>query len=72
MHIKADHEIAAAAFEKLHPPQEPVRSAGGNRIDIFDAANQTDVHMKALLENPDNNQALDALINDTLKQVRGR
>ena len=68
----ADHEIAAAAFEKLHPPQEPIRSVGANRFDFFEPTSQADEHMKALLENPENNRALDALVNDTLRIVRGR
>lgn len=68
----ADHEIAAAAFERLHPPSEPVRSVGSNRFDIFEPENRSSEHMKALFANPDDSMALDALINDTLRQVRGR
>ena len=67
-----DHEIAAAAFEKLHPPTEPVRAVGGNRFDIFDAGSRTNEHTKALFENPDNDMALNALVTDTLRSVRGR
>jgi hypothetical protein len=68
----ADHEVAAAAFERLHPPVEPVRSVGGNRFDLFSADDRSSDHMKALLGNPDDPMALDAIINDTLRQVRGR
>jgi hypothetical protein len=68
----ADHEVAAAAFERLHPPVEPVRSTGGNRFDLFNADDRTSDHMKALLNNPDDPIALDSIINDTLRQVRGR
>lgn len=68
----ADHELAAAAHEKMFPPAEPVRSAGGNRFDLFEPENRSSDQMKALFENPDNPMALDALVNDTLRQVRGR
>ena len=68
----ADHEIGAAAFEKLHPAHEPIKATGGNRFDIFEPADRTSEHMKALYENPDNEMALNAAINDTLRSVRGR
>jgi len=68
----ADHEVAAAAFERLHPPVEPVRSVGGNRFDLFSADDRSSDQMKALLSNPDDPMALDSIINDTLRQVRGR
>ena len=68
----ADHEVAAAAHEKMFPPSEPIKSVGGNRFDIFEPENRSSDHMKALFENPDNPMALDALVNDTLRQARGR
>ena len=68
----ADHEIGAAAFEKLHPAHEPIKATGGNRFDIFEPADRTSEHMKALCENPDNEMALNAAINDTLRVARGR
>jgi len=68
----ADHEVAAAAYERLHPPVEPVRGAGGNRFDLFDATDRGSDAMKALFTNPDDPAALDSLVNDTLRQVRGR
>ena len=68
----ADHEIAAAAYERLHPPVEPVRGAGGTRFDLFDATDRGSDAMKALLVNPDDEMALGNLVNDTLRQVRGR
>lgn len=71
-HGVADHVLAAAAHEKLYPPVEPVKSIGGNRFDLFEPENRTGEHMKALFENPDNPMALDSIINDTLRQVRGR
>lgn len=71
-HGVADHTVAAAAYERLHPPVEPVRSTGGNRFDLFDAETRGGDEMKALFNNPDDAMALDGLINDTLRQVRGR
>ena len=68
----ADHEVAAAAFERLHPPVEPVRSTGGNRFDLFSVEDRSSDQMKSLLANPDDPMALDSIINDTLRQVRGR
>ena len=68
----ADHEVAAAAHERMFPPNEPIKSVGGNRFDIFEPENRSSEHMKALFENPDNPMALDALVNDTLRQARGR
>jgi len=68
----ADHEVAAAAFERLHPPAEPARSVSNNRFDLFSADDRSSDHMKALLANPEDPMALDSIINDTLRQVRGR
>lgn len=68
----ADHEVAAAAYERLHPPVEPVRPVGGNRFDMLDARESSSDSMKALLENPDNEHALGSVINETLRSVRGR
>jgi len=68
----ADHEVAAAAFERMHPPAEPVRSTGSNRFDLFSADDRTSEHMQKLFSNPDDPMALDSLVNDTLRQVRGR
>lgn len=68
----ADHEVAAAAFERMHPADEPVKSIGGNRFDLFSADDRSDESMKALFSNPDDPIALDKLVNDTLRQVRGR
>ena len=68
----ADHEIAAAAFEKLHPPAEPVRGAGGTRFDVFGSEERNSDSMKALFANPDDTMALDSMVNETLRAVRGR
>jgi hypothetical protein len=68
----ADHEVAAAAYERLHPPVEPVRAVGGNRFDMFEPSERASDSMKALLENPDSEHALGSVINETLRSVRGR
>ena len=68
----ADHEVGAAAFERMHPPVEPVIPTGSNRFDWLGAKDDSSEHMKALFNDPDNDQALNSIINDTLKQVRGR
>ena len=68
----ADHEVGAAAFEKLHPPQEDIRPVGGNRYDIFSVEDRSSEQMKALMENPNDELSLNGLINDTLKSIRGR
>ncbi|MDE2472855.1 MAG: hypothetical protein KGL35_30090, partial [Bradyrhizobium sp.] len=38
----ANHEVAAAAYERLHPPQTPVRAAATPGFDIFDSRNRND------------------------------
>jgi hypothetical protein len=68
----ADHEVGAAAFERLNPPQTDIRPVGGNRFDIFDRDDRSSEQMKALYANPNDEMALSGLINDTLKSVRGR
>ena len=67
----ADHELAIPAFERLHPPPEPVVS-GGSRWNFFDqAANANDEAMKALMSGNDE-QFLGTQIPLALKEVRGR
>jgi hypothetical protein len=69
----ADHEVGAAAFERLHPATEPVNPISGNRFDIFGAkAAEGDANLKALFANPDDRGALNGLIAESLKAVRGR
>ncbi len=68
----ADHEIAAAAYERFNPPQEPVRSISNNRFDVFGQEDRSSEHMKSLLADPESPTALDNIINDTLRSIRGR
>ncbi len=73
-HGLADHKIAAAAFEKLHPAPEPVRSSRTGAFDLFgpQSDDKSSEYMKALMSDPESNNALDGLINETLRSVRGR
>jgi hypothetical protein len=71
-HGVADHEVAAAAFERMHPPAEPVKAVGGNRFDLFEPDTRSGEDMQKLFSNPDDPMVLNGLINNTLRQVRGR
>lgn len=66
----ADHELAIPAFEKLHPPPEPVVS-GGSRWNFFDqAASANDEAMKALMSGNDEG-FLQMALPAALKEGRG-
>ena len=68
----ADHEVGMAAFERLRPAPEPV-PVSGNRFDVFgQKAGDGDANLKALFANPDDRGALNGLITESLKTVRGR
>jgi hypothetical protein len=68
----ADHEVGMAAFERLQPPETPVAPVSGNRFDVFAPRVGDDAHMKALFANPNDRGALNGLIADSLRAVRGR
>jgi hypothetical protein len=72
LHGVADHEVAAAAFERMHPPAEPVKAVGGNRFDLFEPDTRSSEEMQKLFADPDDPMVLNSLINNTLRQVRGR
>ena len=62
------HDIAAREFDRLNPPDTAV--AGSNRFDIFSPeARKDDGFLKSLFEG-DNEGALNAQINQTLRAVR--
>ncbi len=66
----ADHEVAIPAFERLHPPPEPVVS-GGARWNFFDqAAGANDEAMKALMGGNDE-AFLSMALPTALKEGRG-
>lgn len=67
----ADHELAIPAFERLHPPPEPVVS-GGSRWNFFDQqAGANDEALKALMSGNDEG-FLSVAVPAALKDVRGR
>ena len=70
----ADHELAIPAFERLHPPPEPVVS-GGSRWNFFDQAGEgvAGGMLKQLMDSHgDDENALGGLVGVALKDVRGR
>ncbi len=70
----ADHELAIPAFERLHPPPEPVVS-GGSRWNFFDQNDQGAAGglLKQLMDSQGQDEnAIGGLINVALKDVRGR
>jgi hypothetical protein len=71
----ADHEVAAAAFEKLHPQQaQPVVNPSG-KFDFFGMPNADDKIGKAIVDlrdgKTDENSFLDFSVNEVLREMRG-
>ncbi len=69
----ADHELAIPAFERLHPPPEPVMS-GGSRWNFFDQteADGGDAILKSFMDTDNDEAFLGAMVPRALKDVRGR
>lgn len=67
-HGIADHDIAIPAFERKHPPAQPV-SATSPRLYPSIGDMKSDDSMKLLLEDPD--QYLAKIVPDTLRELRG-
>ena len=68
----ADHELAIPAFERLHPPPEPVVS-GGSRWNFFDQATPNgDAVLKNFMDTGNDEAFLAAMVPQALKDVRGR
>jgi len=68
-----DHEIAAAAFEKLHPPQTPVVPGGNGSWNFFDAPVDGDADIKKLIESKGENTALvDKMAHEAIMETRGQ
>jgi hypothetical protein len=65
----ADHEVAAAFFERENPPPEPV-STGSSRWDFFNIP-KDDVSLDALMKG-DEESFLRNAIPAAIKEVRGR
>lgn len=70
----ADHEIAAAAFEKMNPAPKPVSNTSG-RFDFFGIPSADDNVSKAITDLREGkigeNQFLDFSVNEVLKEMRG-
>lgn len=69
----ADHEVAAAAFEKMHPKAQPV-SNPTNKFNIFGQPNADDTISKSIVDmrdgKIDGDQQLDFSINEVLREMR--
>jgi hypothetical protein len=66
----ADHRVAIPAFERLHPPAQPV-TTGGQRWDFFGAKETRPPDLKALLEG-DEDAFLAQAIPEALASVRNQ
>ena len=68
-----DLEIAAAHYEKLHPPSDPVSPNGSGSWGFFDEAPAEDTFMKSMIDSQGNNEAaLNAEIGKALAEARGQ
>lgn len=68
----ADHEVAMAAFEKLHPQAKPVVNSG-NRFDFFNkSAVKNNENLTELWKTGDENAFLGPQIDQILKEERGQ
>lgn len=65
----ADHEIAAAAFDRMNPAPAPIASSNRG-FDLFSPAARADDFLKPLFEGNDA-AFLDKAINETLRGTRG-
>ena len=67
-----DPEIAAAYYEKQHPPQAPATPSGVGGWNFVDNVQDTEKDLKSLLESKGNNEALaDKMAREALQEVRG-
>lgn len=72
-----DPEVAAAYFEKMHPPATPATPSGSGAWNFLEQPEDgSDAFLKGLLETrgaelPGGNQLMDRQIRDTLTQIRG-
>jgi hypothetical protein len=68
-----DLEIAAAHFEKLHPPSEPVTSSSTGSWGFMENNAEDDTFVKAMIESQGNDEAaLDREIAASLKDYRAQ
>jgi hypothetical protein len=68
-----DVDIAAAYFEKQHPPQAPIKSGGTGAWNFLDQAPEGDADLKKLVENRGQSEGLiDKMAMDALAEIRGQ
>ncbi len=67
--LVADHEVAAAAYEKMNPAPAPM-SPAGNRFDLFSARTQSDDKATQLLLSGQEDAFLASVIPQTLTELR--
>lgn len=67
----ADLEAAAAYYEKLNPPADPVMPSGIGGFDVFNPESHDTDEMKKLIESRgDDSMTLNAMVNKALGDVR--
>lgn len=67
-----DVEIAAAAFEKKHPPAAPASPSGSGAWNFLEMEGDGDADLKKLIETKgESNVLLDKMIRDSLNETRG-
>lgn len=69
-----DVDIAAAYFEKQHPPQAPVKSGGAGAWNFMDLpTDSSDADLKKMVENRGQHEGLiDKMAMDALAEIRGQ
>lgn len=68
-----DLEVAAAHWEKLHPPAEPAQSSGSGSWSFFDKPAENDTFVKDMIESRgEDESSLNAEISAALRDFRGQ
>ena len=68
-----DVDIAAAYYEKQHPPQAPMTPGGSGAWNFMEMPDSTDADLKKLVETKGESVALiDKMAHDALQEVRGQ
>lgn len=66
-----DIKIAAAAFEKLHPPQAPITPGGGGSWNFMEPPADSDIDLKKLIETKGNSdQLVDKMAREAVTEMR--
>ena len=67
-----DPEIAAAYFEKLHPPQQIAASSGSGSWNFMEQSEQDGADIKKLIEVKGEGLVVDKMARDALNEIRGQ